>query len=442
MKKIFTLAAAMLFCASMFAETEKVTVASADKADWVGTCATIGRGVMTNSASSGYVKMRTSIGDTILIKVNEGYKITGLSIQAYSNNEDATIGLTTISYDGGANALAEAIVLPGSKAKPSAPQYNNSDKSATSTIDLVFDNSNIITDKTAPGYSDKNKNKQIMAIIEFTYEITATTYTVDYKSNDAIDSTVTDAKAMIVAENMFNATKGYYFNGWNTATDGTGEAYTASDKVEKNLTLYAQWKEYSIQAELYPDNPSEAPALHVGDKVLLTEASKAGSIYVAGMKTDGSSIVYNKSGLSLKGGAADSIRVELGNYLKVGSVIQLEMSANESSNPGAIHGLNLLTLGMKAVTGLGWAAPDKIETRILTYVVEDGDGLEGQNAFILQRNNTVYLKSIWAGELGEEIPTAIENTEAGVKAVKFFENGQLLIEKNGVIYNAQGTVIR
>jgi len=38
--------------------------------------------------------------------------------------------------------------------------------------------------------------------------------------------------------------------------------------------------------------------------------------------------------------------------------------------------------------------------------------------------------------------TAIDNTEAEVKVVKFFENGQLIIEKNGVRYNAQGVVVK
>ena len=36
------------------------------------------------------------------------------------------------------------------------------------------------------------------------------------------------------------------------------------------------------------------------------------------------------------------------------------------------------------------------------------------------------------------LPTAIDNTEEAVKTVKFFENGQLMIMKNGVKYNAQG----
>ena len=39
-------------------------------------------------------------------------------------------------------------------------------------------------------------------------------------------------------------------------------------------------------------------------------------------------------------------------------------------------------------------------------------------------------------------PTAIENTNVEVKAVKVVRNGQLFIEKNGVLYNAQGTIVR
>ena len=38
--------------------------------------------------------------------------------------------------------------------------------------------------------------------------------------------------------------------------------------------------------------------------------------------------------------------------------------------------------------------------------------------------------------------TGIENTNADVKAAKFIENGMLIIEKNGVRYNAQGQIVK
>ena len=45
-------------------------------------------------------------------------------------------------------------------------------------------------------------------------------------------------------------------------------------------------------------------------------------------------------------------------------------------------------------------------------------------------------------QLEQPFPTAIENSEVEVKAVKVVRNGQLFIEKNGVLYNAQGSVVK
>ena len=56
---------------------------------------------------------------------------------------------------------------------------------------------------------------------------------------------------------------------------------------------------------------------------------------------------------------------------------------------------------------------------------------------IYQNNPQVYF--ITAVEATE---TAISNTNVDAQVVKFFENGQLIIIKNGVRYNAQGAVVR
>ena len=42
----------------------------------------------------------------------------------------------------------------------------------------------------------------------------------------------------------------------------------------------------------------------------------------------------------------------------------------------------------------------------------------------------------------KKTPTAIDNTEAGVKAVKVIRDGQMLIEKGGKVYNAQGIEVK
>ena len=44
--------------------------------------------------------------------------------------------------------------------------------------------------------------------------------------------------------------------------------------------------------------------------------------------------------------------------------------------------------------------------------------------------------------LAESTPTGVENTEAGMKAVKVMRDGKLFIEKNGVLYNAQGVIVK
>jgi hypothetical protein len=41
-----------------------------------------------------------------------------------------------------------------------------------------------------------------------------------------------------------------------------------------------------------------------------------------------------------------------------------------------------------------------------------------------------------------DVTTAINNTEATVKAVKRIENGQMIIIKNGVKYDALGQIVK
>ena len=55
---------------------------------------------------------------------------------------------------------------------------------------------------------------------------------------------------------------------------------------------------------------------------------------------------------------------------------------------------------------------------------------------------TLNMLRIYKITFTKDQETAIENTDAAVKAVKFFQNGQLMIEKNGVIYNAQGAIVK
>ena len=156
---------------------EELKVPAADKETVVGTCYTAGEnGEMTASTSNGYIKMRTNNnGETITFSVNEGYKITGISIEGYSNNTstaaDRSIYMTGVYVDGSeTSVLADKFTLPGGTAGQSPATVSLKDLAATKSIKLAFDNSNI----TSKEVDANGKNKQIFARITFTYEKTAT----------------------------------------------------------------------------------------------------------------------------------------------------------------------------------------------------------------------------------------------------------------------------
>lgn len=63
------------------------------------------------------------------------------------------------------------------------------------------------------------------------------------------------------------------------------------------------------------------------------------------------------------------------------------------------------------------------------YLVIESDKNSGDAGF-----TKMLLEQSWA--------TGMENADAAVKAVKVVRNGQLFIEKNGVLYNAQGAIVK
>lgn len=62
------------------------------------------------------------------------------------------------------------------------------------------------------------------------------------------------------------------------------------------------------------------------------------------------------------------------------------------------------------------------------------DEKDANTAEYLRIYKVVYQRTGW--------PTAVEDNEVEVKAIKRIVNGQLVIEKNGVLYNAQGAIVK
>ena len=97
----------------------------------------------------------------------------------------------------------------------------------------------------------------------------------------------------------------------------------------------------------------------------------------------------------------------------------------------------------------GWAIAFPDETVTLTVTPNEGYKV----ASVTAGNEVVVpVEDVYSFVMpGQEVTvsatfasdgTAIDNTEANVKAVKVVRNGQLFIEKNGVLFNAQGSVVR
>jgi hypothetical protein len=96
-------------------------------------------------------------------------------------------------------------------------------------------------------------------------------------------------------------------------------------------------------------------------------------------------------------------------------------------------------MGINIAPKTGYAFPMQASTQVK---------LEELNLTVNPNGTSYSLYNGW-GYFGivvdfttSEIPTGLNDIEDGVKAVKFIENGQLYIIKNGVKYNAQGAVVR
>ncbi len=154
--------------------TEVLTMPSDDKGVVTGKCYTAGEnGEITASSSNNYIKIRTgNNNNTITFSVNEGYIITGITVEGYSNNKsttaDRSITLTGIYIDNDATSVLEdEVVFPGGTAGQTAVKAAASGFEAQDNIVLTFNNDNIVSsDEDSAG-----KNKQIMAKVTFTYKV-------------------------------------------------------------------------------------------------------------------------------------------------------------------------------------------------------------------------------------------------------------------------------
>ena len=126
------------------------------------------------------------------------------------------------------------------------------------------------------------------------------------------------------------------------------------------------------------------------------------------------------------GDAADDQRVIAGwvrTYFFVGNASKLEL-ANTTKNNAVKY----------AIDG---GAYTETNTNPIVIALE-----EGNHMIEIVTNQSSGDCNLSAPKLVERTATAISNTEAEIKAVKFIENGQFFIIKNGIKYNANGAIVK
>ena len=103
---------------------------------------------------------------------------------------------------------------------------------------------------------------------------------VTYKANNGgEDADILEENATEIAGCSFTYA-GHKFNGWNTAPDGTGDAYEAGDAVLSPLTLYAQWREYFVITYKDGDDVLDTEDVFVGEApVGIADPVKAMNIF-------------------------------------------------------------------------------------------------------------------------------------------------------------------
>ena len=126
------------------------------------------------------------------------------------------------------------------------------------------------------------------------------------------------------------------------------------------------------------------------------------------------------------GDAADDQRVIAGwvrTYIFVGNASKLEL-ANTTKNNAVKY----------AIDG---GAYTETNTNPIVIALE-----EGNHMIEIVTNQSSGDCNLSAPKLVERTATAINNTEAEVKAIKVIENGQFFIIKNGIKYNANGAIVK
>lgn len=208
-------------------------------------------------------------------------------------------------------------------------------------------------------------------------------------------------------------------------TEGDGEAAIVGNKI---VVTAADSKtlEFDLTMEAVTPNTSVVAEGASAGTFTGTETWIKAGLHISAPSTGYTSNKYILRRQLKNSDSADDQRVIAGwvrAYFFVGNASSFELT--QGSNKGIKY----------AVDGGEYSA--STDATSISIPLEAGNHMI--EVVTTQNNGNCELT---APKLVERIATALNNTEASAKAVKRLENGQLIIEKNGVRYNAMGQTIR
>lgn len=408
MKKIFTLAAAMLMAAGLFAADktyplEEATLTSGDNDvyEWAF------NEVKCKNFTYHYVEVPAATAGSI-------------SWQCTSSNTGRFIYLYTMENEALVKQTDRKLVMNTTFAAVGELAYTAEDIVVVENVNyLVFGTTDdfkakgirlTVTESGVAPSTDPVESAEISgateAFVGYAVELTCTAAKAKayqwYVNGEAVEG-ATSKKFAFTAE-----AEGSYSIYCTAANDNNGTP------VQSNtLVVVATVKPAAVLcANIIPASEGTAPT-EVGTEIDLDVNSEGGKIIVAGMKTPGESIVYSQYGLGFMKGGADSVRVEFNNLIAEGSVIKLVIVANGNTE----RGLNLQSASKSTQFAAKWTPAASGEVKEFEYTVPAGSPLIGDYRILLARNNSVYLQSVSMGDCGEarDIPV---DTDPVLKASK------------------------
>ena len=389
-KKIFSIFAAILFAGSMMASEITIAHTSATTVNMDG----------TNQAalfSDGTSALSTSVWSIVGAK-NDASNYPGL-------NKDKTVRLYSSNKEGSTEGSALTISLTGG------------------TINSVSVNINA------------SKGTEFSVLVGGS----AATKTGDlYTINAASFSLKVETEKGTTAVWINDITINFKMDG-EQDVDATGIA------LDKSTLTLEQYREETLVATLTPSNATTAVVWESSDEDVAS-VSKG----VVAALTIGTSTITASAGAGISDNCAVTVTAPTVLTCEQAAEKAATVANNNDKYPGGRYVVEGYAISMNTANGFIWLADDKdaaqgtFEVYQPTNKSEIADVAKGDKIRAwgyISKYNTNY--EFLSGCTFEKVTsTAIDNTVADENVVKTIENGQLIIIKNGVKYNAQGTQIR